>query len=240
MFSALVLSLLLGADPIASPLPANVKRVGELDVEIEVNGKPGRIPYGETSWRSDEAPTDVLHVRDVTEVMPLRRADVDNVQLYSRRLATTDPFPELAAKFPEGARLRAKVVAISGAKASLNISGVLARVERGTLSIGDEPWVMTLLTHDDEHTSLTVAVVDSEPSSAIEAKRKLKAGAVVSAAIRTVTANAAVIDLGGGALQWVRASELRRTPIDKMKVGGTLRVLVRSTSPVISVREAAR
>lgn len=91
MVLALSLSLLVTAGNVATPLKAVVRRVGELDVEVEVNCKPGRIPAGELAWTKESRGTELFHVGEIVDVQPLRRADLDDVQLYSRRLATPAP-----------------------------------------------------------------------------------------------------------------------------------------------------
>ncbi len=237
----------LGADPweaISRRYPANARLFGKVTniadygcfVEIE-EGVEGLVHVSEMDWTNKNVnPSKVVQIGDEVEVMVL---DIDEDR---RRISLgikqckPNPWSEFASSFNKGDRVSGKIKSITDFGMFIGLPGGID----GLVHLSDLSWdvpgeeavrkykkgedvdaVVLTIDPERERISLGVKQLDNDPLSSFMAEHPK--GSIVQGAVTEVDARGALIDLGGGIVGQLRASELSRDRVEDaravLKVG---------------------
>lgn len=224
--------LLLAADPVATAFDANVTFVGSFSADLDVNGKKGRVLLEEVSWRGDERIDEVIHKGDVIRVLPLRRADLDNVQLYSRRLALPDPWPHIREQVSDGVRTRATVIGLHPRGYLVRIAPDIELVLERADSLrehqpGDTLELLPVLYSGGTLSLLAAKEVAPRTEAFLAALKKLKVGEVRKASVKKISPYVVFVSLADGVEVPLQQKDLKRSVLSRFTVGQELRVKVK-------------
>ncbi len=237
----------LGADPweaISRRYPANARLFGKVTniadygcfVEIE-EGVEGLVHVSEMDWTNKNVnPSKVVQIGDEVEVMVL---DIDEDR---RRISLgikqckPNPWSEFANSFNKGDRVSGKIKSITDFGMFIGLPGGID----GLVHLSDLSWdvpgeeavrkykkgedvdaVVLTIDPERERISLGVKQLDNDPLSSFMAEHPK--GSIVQGAVTEVDARGALVDLGGGIIGQLRASELSRDRVEDaravLKVG---------------------
>lgn len=237
----------LGSDPwdaISRRYPPNTRLFGKVTniadygcfVEIE-EGVEGLVHVSEMDWTNKNVnPSKVVQAGDEVEVMVL---DIDEER---RRISLgikqckPNPWAEFAGSFNKGDRVSGKIKSITDFGIFIGLPGGID----GLVHLSDISWdlpgeeavrnykkgedceaVVLSIDPERERISLGIKQLDQDPMSKFLADHPK--GSVVQGAVTEVDARGAQIDLGGGIVGQLRASELSRDRVEDartvLKVG---------------------
>ena len=232
----------LGADPwmdLARRYPPNCRLFGKVTniadygcfVEIE-DGVEGLVHVSEMDWTNKNvSPHKVVQIGDEVEVMVL---DIDEER---RRISLglkqckPNPWAEFAENFKKGDRVSGQIKSITDFGVFIGLPGGID----GLVHLSDLSWSLpgeeavrnyrkgeeletTVLgiDPDRERISLGVKQLDRDPLSLFLAEHPK--GAVVRGTVREVDAKGATIELPGGLLGQIRASEISRDRVEDARM----------------------
>ncbi len=237
----------LGSDPweaISRRYPPNTRLFGKVTniadygcfVEIE-EGVEGLVHVSEMDWTNKNVnPSKVVQIGDEVEVMVL---DIDEER---RRISLgikqckPNPWAEFASGFNKGDRVSGKIKSITDFGIFIGLPGGID----GLVHLSDISWdapgeeavrkykkgedvdtIVLSIDPERERISLGVKQLDNDPLSTFMADHPK--GSIVKGTVTEVDARGATVDLDGGILGQLRASELSRDRVEDartvLKVG---------------------
>lgn len=151
-------------------IQGTVKNITEYGAFIDLGGIDGLLHITDMSWGRVGHPSDLFVIGDKVEVMVLKYdRDTGRISLGLKQ-KTSDPWTNVAAKYPAGSRVRGKVVSLTDYGAFVELEpGV-----EGLVHVSEMSW-----THEVRHPSRLVSVGDQ-----------------IEAAVLNVDANNRKISLG--------------------------------------------
>jgi small subunit ribosomal protein S1 len=237
----------LGSDPwdaISRRYPPNTRLFGKVTniadygcfVEIE-EGVEGLVHVSEMDWTNKNVnPSKIVQVGDEVEVMVL---DIDEER---RRISLglkqckPNPWSEFAASFNKGDRVSGKIKSITDFGIFIGLSGGID----GLVHLSDISWdipgeeavrkykkgeeveaVVLTIDPERERISLGIKQLDHDPLSTFMANHPK--GSIVKGTVTEVDARGAQVEMEGGVIGQLRASELSRDRVEDartvLKVG---------------------
>jgi len=133
-------------------IQGTVKNITDYGAFLDLGGIDGLLHITDISWGRVGHPSDMFSVGDKLEVLVLKYdRDSGRISLGLKQ-KTSDPWMEIAAKYPENARVKGKVVSLTDYGAFVELEpGV-----EGLVHVSEMSW-----THEVRHPSRVVAVGDA-------------------------------------------------------------------------------
>lgn len=132
-------------------IQGTVKNITDYGAFLDLGGIDGLLHITDISWGRVGHPSDMFSVGDKLEVLVLKYdRDTGRISLGLKQ-KTSDPWMDVAAKYPEGTRVKGKVVSLTDYGAFVEL---MPGVE-GLVHVSEMSW-----THEVRHPSRVVAVGD--------------------------------------------------------------------------------
>ncbi len=132
-------------------LEGTVKNITDYGAFLDLGGIDGLLHITDISWGRVGHPSDMFAVGDRLEVLVLKYDRESGRISLGLKQKTTDPWMDIASKYPEGSRVSGKVVSLTDYGAFVELEpGV-----EGLVHVSEMSW-----THEVRHPSRVVAVGD--------------------------------------------------------------------------------
>jgi small subunit ribosomal protein S1 len=218
-------------------MEGTVKNITDYGAFIDLGGIDGLLHIIDMSWGRIQSPNDILKVGDAIQIKVLKfDPEKERISLGYKQLHP-DPWQSVHERFPQGARVRGKVVSLTDYGAFIEIeAGVegLVHVTEMTwskrlkhpsklLSIGQE--VEAVVLEVDSHNrriSLGIKQISADPWETLPARYHV--GSRVSGKVRSLTDFGAFVEIEDGIDGLVHVSDISWTkrvkhPSDVLKKG---------------------
>ncbi|HHS51018.1 MAG TPA: 30S ribosomal protein S1, partial [candidate division Zixibacteria bacterium] len=226
-----------------------VKNITDFGAFIDLGGLDGLLHITDMSWSRIRHPNEMLKVGDEIDVKILKYdAKKERISLGLKQL-TPSPWDAVEEKYPEGGRIRGKVVNITkyGAFVELEegIEGLVHISEMSwtkhvnhpseVISLGDEIDVI-VLSVDKENQKISLGVKQLQPDPWTMLAAKYPPGTKITGTVRNLTSFGAFVEVEEGIDGLVHISDMSWTkrimhPSEVIKKGDALDLVVLNIDP---------
>ena len=188
-----------------------VKNITDFGAFVDLDGIDGLLHVTDMTWGRINHPSELLKVGDELEVMILE-IDLEKERISLGLKQTQDnPWQEIEARFPIGARVHGKVVNLApygafveleeGVEGLVHVSEMswTKRIQRAAdvLNVGDEVDAVVLaVSTDDKKISLGMRQTEDNPWEIVAGKYPI--GSLVTGKVRNFTSYGAFVELEEG------------------------------------------
>jgi small subunit ribosomal protein S1 len=221
-----------------------VKNITEYGAFIDLGGIDGLLHITDMSWGRVGHPSELFAIGDKVKVMVLKFDQENERVSLGLKQMSPDPWTNVAAKFPEGSRVRGKVVSITdyGAFVELEegIEGLVhisqmswarrTRHPSKIVNIGDMIEAV-VLSVDTERKRISLGMKQTEPNPWTTVDERYPVGSEVEGKVRNLTDFGAFIALEEGIDGLIHISDMSWTqrvkhPSDLLKKGQKVNAVV--------------
>jgi len=226
-----------------------VKNITDFGAFVDLDGIDGLLHVTDMSWGRINHPSEMVKVGDVIDVMIL---DVDlNKERISLGLKQTqsNPWQDIGAKYPVGARIHGKVVSLApygafvqieeGVEGLVHVSEIswTKRIQRASdvMKVGDEVDAVVLsISTEEKKISLGMRQIEENPWEI--AAMSYPIGSVVSGKVRNFTSYGAFVEIADGIDGMIHVSDMSWTrkinhPSEVLKKGEEVQTIVLEIDP---------
>jgi small subunit ribosomal protein S1 len=223
-----------------------VKNITDYGAFIDLGGMDGLLHITDMSWGRVKHPSEMLNVGDEIDVKVLKfDTEKERVSLGIKQLKP-DPWEGVAADFPVGKKVKAKVVSLTdyGAFVELaeGIEGLIhvsemswtKRVKHPSqiLKVGDEVDVQVLeVSNDQNNRRISLGMKQLEPNPWVELKEGYAPGTIIEGEVKSLTDFGVFIGVEEGIDGMIHISDFSWTkrinhPSEMFKKGDKVRAVV--------------
>ncbi|MBU0548954.1 MAG: 30S ribosomal protein S1 [Candidatus Omnitrophica bacterium] len=223
-----------------------VKAITDFGAFIDLGGVDGLLHITDMSWSRVSHPSEVVAVGDRLEVMVLNIDKEANKIALGLKQRLSDPWENIADKYPIGSRIKGKVVNIlpygifveieKGIEGLVHISEIswAKRVDNlsSTFAIGDVIEIQ-VLSVDPQNRKIALSVKQLEINPWLDVEAKYSAGSRITGRVRGFTDYGAFVELDNNIEGMIHISDLSWTkrishPQDVLKKGQKVEVVILS------------
>jgi len=201
-----------------------VKNITDFGVFIDLGGLDGLLHITDMSWTRIKHPSEMVNIGDETEVKILKYDDKkERISLGLKQL-TESPWEKVEEKFPEGSRIRGKVVNITKYGAFIELEeGIEGLVHVSEMSWTkhinhpsevfslDEEIDVIVLSVDKESQKISLGIKQLEPDPWTMLSTKYPPGSKIVGKVRNLTSFGAFIEIEEGIDGLIHISDMSWT-----------------------------
>ncbi len=226
-----------------------VKNITDFGVFVDLDGMDGLLHITDMSWGRINHPSEMVNVGQEIEVMIL------GIDLEKERVSlglkqkVTNPWTDIATKYPVGSRQQGKVVNLvpygafveleEGVEGLVHVSEIswTRRVARASdiLSIGDAVDVVVLNVNEEEQ-KIALGIRQTEQNPWELVRERYKAGTRITGRVRNFTTYGAFVELQDGIDGMIHVSDMLWTrkvnhPSEVLKKGEEVEAVILEVDP---------
>ncbi|MFA5689255.1 MAG: 30S ribosomal protein S1 [Kiritimatiellales bacterium] len=235
---------LLGEIKVGQVRKGSVKNITDFGAFVDLDGIDGLLHVTDMSWGRINHPSELVKVGDEVNVMILD-IDLEKERISLGLKQTQDnPWENIDARYPIGARVRGKIVSLApygafieieeGVEGLVHVSEIswTKRVQRASdvLKVGDEVDAVILsISLDEKKISLGMRQTEENPWEV--AALKYPIGSLVKGKVRNFTSYGAFVEIEEGVDGMIHVSDMSWTrkinhPSELLKKGGEVETVV--------------
>ncbi len=234
---------------IGKKIEGTIKNLTEYGAFVDLGGIDGLLHITDMSWGRVNHPSEIFAIDDEVEVIVLDYDLEEERVSLGYKQKSPDPWENVEEKFPEGAKVKGKVVSMTGYGAFVELSeGV-----EGLIHISEMSWIRNIkhpsqvlnvgdtveckvLDIDSDNRRISLGLKQTKPNPWDVIQAKYKVGDVIEGKVRNLTEFGAFIEVQDGVDGLVHISDMSWTervehPSEILEKGETAEAKILEINP---------